>query len=456
MKVKNLFAMLFAATALIACNNEDEAVSIDTGEKAWMNLSISLTNPTTRAADSNDANAEDVETAVDNIYVYLEYDGAQTGYEEIAALNKSAFTGPTAGANNTIEYTSTSAVPVTRKAGENCRLFVVINRPDGFNANDITNKIYTGDITVLAQAGKFTMFNSEETFAKLYATKDEAEAVAGRSKVSMERLAAKALLTTSLDFTQPVPDANLSGSTGTFVANSLKWRIRNSNTKMFFIKENDYKSPNWEYIAGTTVFTDYTKYPWNTTLIDVPAQATAPATGYKDDGTALVQYFTENTNQTYVYGNTTQMAIQAHFIPSAIATAYTAPANPGEAPTWTIDDANTTQQTFFYAPKEKKYMTEAAKTSFLADNADAEVWGPYDNGACYYYVSIGKTPLDDANLGAKRNHYYKANVKSLIAPGMPGEPTDENEKVNPDAVWIAVDLVIEPWNMVSMGDLDLK
>lgn len=458
MKVKNLFAVMFAATALIACNNEDEAVRVDTGEKAWMSLSISLTNPQTRAADGIDGNAEDVETAVNNIHVYLAGDGATTGYEEIAVLTKTSFTGPTAGtgmgAESDIKYTS-QAVQVPGKAGSNTRkLFVVINQPEGFNANDIEGGEYTGDITKLAVSGKFTMFNSKVVFAKLYDTQAEAEAPAGRTEVAMERLAAKALLTTTLDFTNPVPDANKNGSTGNFVENSLKWRIRNSNTKMYHIKKNDYKSPNWDYVDGTTTFTDYTLYPW-TTLIDVPAQVDAPVTGYKD-GTALVQYFTENTNQTYVNGNTTQMAIQADFIPAKLAITYTAAVNPGDEPTWEMEDNNIHPQTFYYAVAEKKYMTETAKNAFVIDQPTAEVWGPYIDGTCYYYVPIGTAPLsDNANLGAKRNHYYRANVKSLIAPGLPGEPEDK-EEVNPEDVWIAVDLTIEPWNNVSMGDLDLN
>lgn len=454
MKVKNLFAMMFAATALIACNNEDDAVRVDTGEKAWMNFSISLPSQVTRAADGTDSNAEDVETAIDNIHVYLAGAGTTGGYEEIAALNKDAFNGPTAGGVSKIEYTSKNAVEVEGKAGDvTRRLFVVINQPDGFNADDIEGGVYTGDITKLATINKFTMFNSEEVFAKLYATQADAEVPAARTKVTMERLAAKALLTTTLDFTTSVPDANKNGSTGNFEANSLKWRIRNSNQKMYHIKKNDYKSPNWDYTDGVTAFDDYTAYPY-TTLIQVPAKDKAPATGYKD-GTALVQYFTENTNQTYVNGNSTQMAIQADFIPTKIATGYTAPVTAGDDPTWTMDDANTTKQTFYYAVAEKKYMTETAKTAFVTDQAAAVVWGPYKEGTCFYYVAIGETPLDDAHLGAKRNHYYKANVKSLLAPGLPGEPDDE-EKVNPDKVWIAVDLEIEPWNSISMGELDLK
>lgn len=449
MKVKNYFVALFAATALIACSNDNEEIPnpVEGQEKAWMSLSISLTNPSTKAVDANDTNAEDVETVVNTISVYLQNAGMTPGYTKVTTLDATAFTGPTAGTMGANDYTSTNAVEVSGTAGDNTRrLFVVINEPAGFNINtDIdANGVYTGDITDLADpTSGFVMFNSAEVFAKLLGSQTDAEAAAGRTSVNVERLAAKAMLTTTLDFTANVADES---GTGEFAASTLKWKIRNSNTMMYSIKNAGYTTPNWTYTVGAG-FTDYTVDPW-TSLIDVPALASAPATGY-DGTTALVQYFTENTHDKYVYGNTTLMAIQADFIPTKIATGY---ANG----VFEMNEANTTQQTFYYDVASKTYMDETAKGAFENNNPDAIVWGPYTNGTCYYYVPVGLAPLNvEANLGAKRNHYYTANVTKLIAPGLPGEP-DPEDPVIKDLVWIAVDLSVEAWATQDMGDIELQ
>lgn len=451
MKVKNYFAMMFAVAALFACNNDDEGQGQLPEGKAYVSLNISLKDPGTKAADVNDANAENIETAVNTIDVYLEREGVLTGYDQIASLSLSSFN------QSGNMYTANSAVEVSGTAGDDTRrLFVVINKPVGFNSDDISSDgIYTEDIPNLVNVmNGFTMFNATEVFAKLKATAAEAES--NVTAVSVERLAAKALLTTSLDFTSDVTDDQPGGSTGVFKANSLKWQIRNSNRKMYYIKKLDYKDPNWSYttpVVGSTDFSaEYTPSPW-TDWIDVPQKGSSDltATGYMNDGTAKVQYFTENTNEKYVYGNTTLMTIQAAFVPTKIATAY----SPIDG--FTVDNVNTTLQTFYYAVAEKTYMTETVYEAFIAAHPDATVWGPYRDGVCYYQVPIGEAPLDEANLGVKRNHFYKGNITKLIAPGQPKpDPEDPDVPVIKEKVWIGVELTIEQWTQKDMGSIELQ
>lgn len=447
MKVKNYFVMMFAITALFACNNDDEGQGQLPEGKAYVSLNISLKDPGTKTVDPSDANAEDVEAVVKTIDVYLERDGAMTGYDQIASLNISSFN------QMGNVYTTNSSVEVSGTAGDRTRrLFVVINKPLNFDPSYIsTDGIYVDYINNLANASDgFVMFNASEVFANLEAT--DIDAAANVTQVSVERLAAKALLTTTLDFVNNVPDEQPDGSsTGAFQAHSLKWQIRNSNTQMYYIKKGDYKSPNWTYTPGS--FSDYVSVPWGVDIeVPLASDLNLTGTGYMKDGTAKVQYFTENTNEKYVYGNTTLMTIQAAFVPTKIATGF----NAGDDK-FTMDDANTTLQTFYYAVAEKTYMTETAYNAFIAAHAGATVWGPYTNGVCYYQVPIGVAPLDDeANLGAKRNHFYKGNITKLIAPGQSKPDPDPDEPVIKDKVWIGVELTIEPWNMMDMGSIELQ
>ncbi len=436
--------MMFAVAALFACNNDDEGQGQLPEGKAYVSLNISLKDPGTKAAAAYDNNAEDVEAAIRTIDVYLEREGVLTGYERIASLSRSSFTETGGG-----QYTTTSAVEVSGTAGDNTRrLFVVINQPAGFDPRGITDGVYTSIINELTNDTQgFVMFNAEEAFANLKAT--QADADADRTQVSMERLAAKALLTTSLDFTNDVPDDQPGGSTGVFKANSLKWQIQNSNTMMYYIKNSDNKSPNWDWV--TAPFPDYEQFPGRVMEVPSASDGNLTATGYMNDGTPKVQYFAENTHEKYVYGNTTLMTIQAEFVPARIATAY------NSADGFTMAD-NTTLQTFYYAVAEKTYMDEITYNAFIAEHTGATVWGPYTDGVCYYNVPVGIAPLDiEANLGTKRNHFYKGKITKLIAPGQPKpDPEDPDEPVIKDKVWIGVELTIEPWTMQDMGEIELQ
>lgn len=462
MKIKNYFAVALASLALVACDNEDNVINDVEQGKAYVNISIALNDPSmTKAADTQDPNAEEVEAKVNSIDVYLENAGTATGYTCIATLTPADFNAPTAGASSgEKKYSIKQPISVSGTAGDNTRhLFVVINKPLSFNPATIaSNGVFESTIQELTNTTNgFTMFNTAEVRATLHAS--TSAATASPTEVKVERLAAKALLTTQYDFTKDISDDNPGGAAGVFLKNTLKWHIQNSNKKMYYIKQSDYKDPNWEYIKNTTIFSDYELNPWVTpsnpqgTIPVVKAGESTP-TGYSEtNGTAIahVQYFTENTNEKYVYGNTTLMIIEAQFVPSKIAIAYT-------DNEFSMDkEANQTPLTFYYDVLDKIYMTENAHTAYKAAKPSAEVWGPYTDGKCYYQVPIGTSPLDKTELlGAKRNHFYKGNITKLIAPGLPNPTPDPDEPVIKDNVWITVDLTIEPWNLVSMGNLELK
>ena len=190
--------------------------------------------------------------------------------------------------------------------------------------------------------------------------------------------------------------------------------------------------------------------------MDIPANSTAPATGYDAGGNALVHYFPENTNGYYVEDNTTHLAVQAAFVPNALVTDYERPDSP-------TDNTSASAVTFYYNVANRKYYSKDAYDNAIANNAAVagDFWGPYTDGICYYYVPVGTGDLSTEDLlGAKRNHFYKMKINSMTAPGNPTPGTvdpqvdPENPVIKP-SVWIAVEVQVEPWQDAN-AEVDLK
>lgn len=449
MKVKNYLLALLAAASLMACSNDEENSDLAQG-KAWVGVSFTLTQPTgTKAADGNDVNAEVIETKVNTISVYLQNEGTVAGYTKIAELADFTQSGLT--------YTSTNAIEVTGSVGATRNLLVIVNEPAAlstaasFGADGQATYTITGLSDLVATLGAaptngIPMVNTEVVKATLVAT--AAAAAVSKTTVNVERLVAKAQLTESMGL--DAGDVNDfqpgGGSTGKFKQNSLEWQIKNSNLSMFLPKKAD-EDPN----MSTTFGSDYEVAPYST-WVTIPNQTAASATGYDASGVpSEIQYFTENVNTDYVYGNTTYMSVQAGFMPNEWVTTYSSD----------LDlelNTNTDPATFYYVVEAKKYLDQTAGIAALADagNTGLTIWGPYVDGVCYYSIPVGTnfpaTTLDQ--LGAIRNNFYKANITSLIAPGLPKEP-DPIDPVIKQKVWLAVEMLIEPWNVVDMGNIGL-
>ena len=219
------------------------------------------------------------------------------------------------------------------------------------------------------------------------------------------------------------------------------------------------EDPNMMLLLGD--YYDYEAEPYLGNLVTIPytmSGTTIPETGYVGGVPTQIQYFTENFNDDYDYGNTTYISVQVAFSPSNWWTFSRL--EPGHTVLEYRDNESENPKTFYYDPEKREYWDADEEVIYVATYTGKfdkdKFLGPYTNGICYYNIPIGtKFPATDASeLGAVRNTFYKANITKLIAPGEPGEP-DPLKPVIKDKVFLAVEMTVAPWSSQDMGEIEL-
>lgn len=464
MNLKSVFMSMFAIAALASCSNDEEVPGgVNQGEKAssWIGVSVSLpASAFSRAADGTDANAEDLETAIKNISLYYQKtDGSVDAVATTFAVGD--FT-PSSTSTGTV-YTATKAALVPFAKGTTVTLYAAANTPsaNSFMPNWFNRKGTAGDPNVnywtalssdlSNEADGFTM--TGEGQGTTFETEEGAKA-GTHAPIVINRAVAKVLVTASngakFDPTTDFEETNVNGASGKFQANSLMWTIGNNNKKLFLLADDNGKDPNWETLTGTAGLDDeYDNRQPSSYTMAVPKYDAGIVTGY--EGGTFVQYCNENTNETYQYGNTTFISVQAVFVPNMIVKTVTfedgKPVLKAEKNDLGVGD-------FYYYPEELKYLTKTAFDEAIANGLSADEFkGVYEGGKCYYFVPVKNSANE---LGVKRNTYYTMRINSLKAPGDPtpnsGEEIDPVEQKS----WISVDFEVANWDPQSMGDLDLE
>jgi lipoprotein len=461
MNLKSIFMSMLAVAALASCNNNDDEIPGvgNQGEKAssWLGVSVSLpASAFSRAADG-DTNADGVETAVETVSLY---------YRKTDGTVDALVTTLTAGDFDKADaiYTAKKAVLVPLKKGTVVDIYAAINAPAAnlFKPNWFAFKGTAGDPNVnywtvnsseLSNDNKFTMTGQGQ--GTTYATDTEAQK-GTHVDIEIKRAVAKVLVTTSsaasFDPATDFEDKNPNGASGKFQRNSLKWTIGNNNKKIFLLADGAGKDPNWETLTGTPASLDDEYDNREPKVYDmlVPAYSPSIVTGYETG--KQVQYCNENTNETYQYGNTSFISVQAEFVPTLIVKSVTGRYPDMEIPAETNDLG---VATFYYNTTELKYFTADAykKAVEEAYMPEKDFKGPYKDGKCHYFIPI----KNGANeLGVKRNTYYTMRINSLKAPGEPSSnPGGDIDPVEQNS-WISVDFTVKNWDPQSMGDLDLE
>lgn len=469
MNLKSIFMSMLAVAALASCNNDDEIPggTQEANASSWVGIKVSIPASSfggTRAADANDANADESETAIKTISLYYKKaDGTVDAITTSLAISDFTKSGAT--------YTANKAVKIPVAAGSSVDIYAVVNngavtnpiRPNWFNlrgtAADPDINYWTATASELSnKEDKGFVMTGKGT-----GTTAETEEHATNASITIGRAVAKVLVTASKNGIDPTTDfdeTNINGVSGKFKANSLCWTIGNKNKKLYLLQnevDGIVKDPNWSKIPTGTgdaaLADDYEDRNPTTYSTLVPAYSDVIETGYKTDGTSCVQYCNENTNEEYQYGNTTFISVKAVFVPNKIVTTVS-----GSVDTNDLNlkaETNTGGvATFYYYSAESKYLTEAAyEAAKTAGLSGSDFKGPYNGGECYYFVPITDK---DGKTGVLRNSYYKMHIKSLRAPGEPTPNPGDNEDPVVQNSWIGVDFTVAPWTVQSMGDFDLE
>lgn len=467
MKVKNLFAMLFAGTALIACNNEDEVMPNNGPEtgKAYAAVSISINGAGTRASNG-DPNAFAEENEIKNIWAWVNGKPIEIPISDITWANGVG--------------TATKAYEVLGTAGDPAKVWVVVNKvePKGLvlgsaHFGTSSPQIYENLVGALTtSANGYTMFSKAEATATLKATEAEAILAANTAKVTVQRAAAKVLVKDS-DKNYESANVEVTNGQGTIVAGSLKWYIGNSNRVLYCTPQANNEDPNYTFVSKPwdDYYKDYVQLSdvnggWRDLTVDGITgtaldnlKAIAGKTITSGGATAAqVLYCNENTANEYKVSNTTYVLLEAQFTPKKLINANVG--GTADAPTATADGIieGTPQQTFYVHKTSGIYFTAAGvaayKTKFPTQTDDD--FYTYTDAKCYYRINIKDAA---GNLGVLRNHYYSMAIGEISGLGSWTDPTnpvnpnipDPSTPAEPEKALVAVDITVEPWNLTDMG-----
>ncbi len=470
MKVKNLFAVALAGLAFTACNNDD-ALAPDNGPeagKAYAAVSISINGTGTRASNGDD-NAFAAENEIKSIYAWVGNKLINIPSDSISWSNG---VGKAEG-----------AFEVPGRAGDEVKVWVVVNKvePSGFQLNpnyfgDTSLQAYENLVGALTTTTDgYTMFSKAEVKAILQS--DRNDAINNAAEVTVQRAAAKVLVKDSnKDYEHASVD--VTNGQGTIVAGSLKWYIGNSNRVLYCTPHNNNEDPNYifEKKAWDEYYKDYVQLSkengdWRDltddgitgkatdNLKDIATKTTTTATATINN----VLYCNENTADNYKVSNTTYVLLEAQFTPKKLINANVG--GTADAPTATADGiiAGTAQQTFYLHKKSGVYFTAAGVTAYNAKftKTDFDDFFTYTDAKCYYRINIKNGNTAAAPLGVLRNHYYSMAIGDISGLGSWTDPTNPvnpnipgvEEPAEPEKALVAVDITVEKWQTVDMGDV---
>lgn len=476
MKLKNYLPLAVASLAMVACNNDDEIVNGPdlNNSKAYAAVSISLpTGTETRAeatvTDPNgDTNALAGERGISTVTLYV--DGNDPITIDAADFTWAAGKG-----------IAKKAYEVTGKADTTASAYVVINQvqPTGSVPmqwkyfGQTTPLVYNNLVSKLTGENMFTMFSKAVATVNLKATEGEAIATGVPAEVTVQRAAAKVLVTDNKGYLDG--DVAVTNGQGTIVQSSLKWYIGNSNRSLYCTPQLNNADPNYTFADKdwddfNNDFEQLSKKDgsWReldgggtalTRLIAVAPKATTPGTATK----AQVLYCNENTNATkedYKVSNTTYVLLAAQYVPTKLMNSNIG--GTADIPTVTSDglvDGSTVKGETFYVHKASGfYFTVAGKTAYETKwGAAADKFYEYKDAKCYYRINLKDTAK---NLGVLRNHYYTmaiGDIKGLgswtdpVNPVNPNIPGGTEEPAEPENSLVSVNITVEPWALTDMG-----
>lgn len=445
-----------AVMGLASCSNENVPMGGDLtpqGEPTSMKLVLDLSGGAYSRAIQDD-NATDVEKKIDNLNVYI-YD-ANGIFEKEHILNLA--NDFEEGANNV--WTTNKVLEAT--TGKKT-IYVGANMTAGMkqimkanSAQALAKKGVGATLTEITDNNGFVMFSTVAAGNTLKATAEDQPAnipTENQVTVTLQRLAAKIAVGMSAQMDAPGVKQGAAGN-----ITDLGFLVDNIN-KMYYLTYGgegvntpaatdanmlvkDYAENNFEFAA------------WNN---NPEFKGITPGTAAK--ATWNTAYAAENLTADKFIKGVTRIVVKGQFTPkSGIKVG-------GVAPNYTFanTDGHITAGTDYYMFN----LPEAGGYAFFNktdgdDDAKVKAWLKhigvadaniddvaatkvlYTKGMNYWWITV-----DDNRGDIKRNNFYRADIKSIWAPGRNnGEfGADDKDDVVDEKTNITVQITVEPWTL---------
>lgn len=445
-----------AVMGLASCSNENTPMGGDLtpqGEPTSMKLVLDLSGGAYSRAIQDD-NATDVEKKIDNLNVYI-YD-ANGIFEKEHILNLA--NDFEEGADNV--WTTNKVLEAT--TGKKT-IYVGANMTDAMkkimkanSAQALAKKGVGATLTEITGNNGFVMFSTVAAGNTLKATDaNQANQIPTENQVTvtLQRLAAKIAVGMTANLTDQGVQQGAAGN-----ITDLGFLVDNIN-KMYYLTYGGEGVNTPAATDANMLVADYDKNNFEfATWTDNPQfQAITPGTA--DKTTWKTAYAAENLTTDKVIEGVTRIVVKGQFTPKSGIKVD------GVAPGYTF--TNTADHIAAGADYYMFNLPEAGGYAFFNktdgdDDVKVKAWLKhigiadgqldavaatkvlYAKGMNYWWITV-----DDNRGDIKRNNFYRADIKSIWAPGRNnGEfGNDDKGDVVDEKTNITVQITVEPWNM---------
>lgn len=447
-----------AVMGLASCSNENTPMGGDLtpqGEPTSMKLVLDLSGGAYSRA-INDGNSKTEETTIDKLQVYIYNDkGIFEKEHEISFAELDEVVGE----DNKYATKNILAATTGKKT-----IYVGANMTDAMkqimkanSAQALAKKGVGAALSDITTDNKFVMFSTVAAGNTLKATDaNQANQIPTENQVTvtLQRLAAKIAVGMSAQMDAPGVKQGAAGE-----ITDLGFLVDNIN-KMYYLTYGGVNGGNLPAATDANMLVaDYDKNNFEFATWNANPQFQTITPGAADKTTWKTAYAAENLTTDKVIEGVTRIVVKGQFTPkSGIAVT-------GNAPDYTFTETANhitagTDYYMFNLPEAGGYAffnktdgDDDAKVKAwlkhigIADNqqdAVAKTKVLYTKGMNYWWITV-----DDNRGDIKRNNFYRADIKSIWAPGRNnGEfGNDDKDDVVDEKTNITVQITVEPWNM---------
>ena len=446
-----------AVMGLASCSNENVPMGGDLtpqGEPTSMKLVLDLSGGAYSRA-INDGNSKAEETTIDKLQVYIYNDkGIFEKEHEIpfAELDE------VAGQGNKYATKNILAATTGKKT-----IYVGANMTDAMkqimkanSAQALAKKGVGAALSDITTDNKFVMFSTVAAGNTLKATDaNQADQIPTENQVTvtLQRLAAKIAVGMSAEMNAPGVKQGAAGE-----ITDLGFLVDNIN-KMYYLTYGGEGVNTPAATDANMLVADYDKNNFEFATWNANPQFQTITPGTAEKATWNTAYAAENLTTDKVIEGVTRIVVKGQFTPkSGIAVT-------GNAPNYTF-----TETADYITAGADYYMfnlPEAGGYAFFNkadgdDDVKVKAWLKhigiadgqldavaktkvlYTKGMNYWWITV-----DDNRGDIKRNNFYRADIKSIWAPGRNnGEfGNDDKDDVVDEKTNITVQITVEPWNL---------